>query len=100
MKTVVNPKKYKARVEYWDKGDGKSNALKHKKEVFVPGDINDVIRDGIINIPRGKSIDVLDEIAVGIQAKYPWVVVKDYVKPKPKRKTKKASTKKYGKKKK
>lgn len=102
MKRVINPKTYEKVVEYWDKGDGRSNALQTENKVFQSPDINDSIRDAEIKIPAGESIILHELLVDSLVKKYSHLIVEDYVKPKLKKKIKKVSKKKkkYEKKKK
>jgi len=95
MKRVTNPKTYEKMVEYWDKGDGKTNALQTEKRTFQSPNIHDIIRDAEIAIPSGKSIILHELLVTDLVSKFPHLIVEEYVKPKPKVRRKKKNEKKH-----
>uniref|UniRef100_A0A6H1ZKV0 Uncharacterized protein n=1 Tax=viral metagenome TaxID=1070528 RepID=A0A6H1ZKV0_9ZZZZ len=103
MRIVENPKEYEKTIEYWDKGDGRTNALQSGKQMFS-SDIDVVIRDSRISIPAGKSVVLQDILAEDLVKKFPHLTTKEYVEPvlekKPKISSKRTSRKKKNAKKK
>jgi len=77
MKKVVNPKDYEKFVEYWDKGDGKTNQLKGEKRKFQSQDINIVIFDEPVSIKVGGSAILPDSVAQTLLVRFPYLVVSE-----------------------
>ena len=98
MKKVVNPKEYEKSVEYWDKGDGKSNQLKSEKRKFQSQDINIIIYDEPVSIKAGGETILPDSVAQTLLVRFPYLIVSEPDKV-VRKTTKKVATKRVPKKK-
>jgi len=96
MKIVENPKEYQKVIEYWDKGDGKTNSLLRKTVDFPSSDINISIRDFRVIIPVGESVILADIIAEDLVRRFPHLIMKDYTEPTPKKTPRQSSKKVKG----